>query len=149
MKKRLIILKILVIHGPNLNLLGIREPETYGNATLDTINSLLMRIGKELGLKVECYQSNHEGEIVETIQQSLGKYDGIIINPAAFTHYSIAIRDALLAVNIPTVEVHISNIYKREEFRHKSVISDICKGVISGLGIQGYELALRWFDFKK
>ena len=136
-------LNILVIHGPNLNMLGKREPEIYGEATLDEINSQLEALGKTLGFFVETFQSNHEGAIVDKIQEAASVQKGIIINPAAFTHTSIAIRDALLALDIPIIEIHISNIYKREPFRHKSLISDVVDAQIAGLGIKGYSIALR------
>lgn len=134
---------VLVIHGPNLNMLGKREPEVYGVTTLNEIDANLVASGKTLGLAVETFQSNHEGAIVEKIQKSLGSCHGLIINPAAYTHTSIAIRDALLLLDIPIIEVHLSNIYKREEFRHKSMISAVATGQIAGLGIQGYTLALQ------
>jgi 3-dehydroquinate dehydratase-2 len=134
--------KVLVIHGPNLNMLGKREPEVYGTATLKTINSSLDELGKKLGLLIETFQSNHEGAIVEKIQDAAGKQNGLIINPAALTHTSIAIRDALLLLDIPVIEVHLSNIYKREPFRHKSMISDVATAQITGLGTQGYTMAL-------
>lgn len=135
-------LKVLVIHGPNLNMLGKREPEIYGKRTLDEINAGLENLGKKLGLVVETFQSNHEGAIVEKIQEASATQKGIIINPAAYTHTSIAIRDALLAIDIPIIEIHISNIYKREPFRHKSLISDVATAQITGLGIKGYDVAL-------
>jgi len=131
--------KILVIHGPNLHLLGKREPNIYGSFTLPEINSQLKADAKEKGLAIEIAQSNSEGEIVEKITNT--KYDFLIINPAAYTHTSVAIRDAILGVNKPTIEVHISNIYKREQFRKKSFISDIVVGVITGLGKLSYLLA--------
>ncbi len=134
--------KILVIHGPNLNMLGKREPEIYGSETLFEINKKLVQKGKKLGLAVETFQSNHEGEIVEKIHEAFGEVSGLIINPAAFTHTSIAIRDAILILNIPVIEIHLSNIYKREPFRHKSMISDIATGQIAGLGVDGYFFAL-------
>ena len=134
---------ILVIHGPNLNLLGSRENRHYGKMTLDDINSDLVSAGRERDLLVDTFQSNHEGEIVEVIQKARsGKYRAIIINPAAFTHTSVAVRDALLAVDLPFFEVHISNIHAREKFRHKSLVSDIASGVIMGFGPAGYRLAL-------
>ncbi len=136
-------MKILVIHGPNLNLLGKREPEIYGKITLDEINSLLRREAETLGVQVESFQSNSEGEIVTKIQDATNKYDGIIINPAAYTHTSVAIRDVVSSTGIPTVEVHISNIYKREEFRQKSFISAVALGVVSGFGVHSYLLGLR------
>jgi 3-dehydroquinate dehydratase II len=135
--------KILVIHGPNLNMLGKREPEIYGNTTLDEINLDLDNLGKQLGIFVETFQSNHEGAIVDKIQEASATQKGLIINPAAFTHTSIAIRDALLALDIPIIEIHISNIYKREPFRHKSLISDVANAQITGLGIKGYSIALK------
>ena len=135
-------LKVLVIHGPNLNMLGKREPEIYGKRTLDEINAGLENLGKKLGLVVETFQSNHEGAIVDKIQEASTTQKGIIINPAAYTHTSIAIRDALLAIDIPIIEIHISNIYKREPFRHKSLISDVATAQITGLGIKGYDVAL-------
>jgi len=134
--------KILVIHGPNLNMLGKREPEIYGSKTLDDVDRELKAKGKELGASVENFQSNHEGEIVEKIQKAMGRYQGLIINPGAFTHTSVAIRDAVLLLDIPVVEVHLSNIYKREPFRHKSMLADVAVGQISGLGVLGYSLAL-------
>jgi 3-dehydroquinate dehydratase-2 len=137
------VFKVLVIHGPNLNLLGKREPEIYGRTTLEEINSMLRELASELGVYVELIQSNHEGEIVTKIQEAIGKFDGILINPAAYTHTSIAIRDAIISTNIPTVEVHISNIYGREEFRRRSFISDVAVGVVSGFGKESYLLGLR------
>jgi 3-dehydroquinate dehydratase-2 len=135
--------KVLVIHGPNLNMLGKREPVMYGETTLDEINSQLEALGKTLGIVVETFQSNHEGAIVDKIQEAAATQKGIIINPAAFTHTSIAIRDALLALDVPIIEIHISNIYKREPFRHKSLISDVVDAQITGLGIKGYGISLR------
>ncbi|MGB5750327.1 MAG: type II 3-dehydroquinate dehydratase [Desulfobacterales bacterium] len=135
--------KILVIHGPNLNMLGQREPDIYGHRTLVEIDTELKALGEDLGLQVETFQSNHEGAIVEKIQQIVGACDGILINPAAYTHTSIAIRDALSLLDIPVVEIHLSNIYKREHFRHKSLIADIVAARISGFGARGYVLALQ------
>lgn len=135
--------KILVIHGPNLNLLGRREPEVYGTMSLDTLNLDLLREAGEYGVEVEIFQSNHEGAIVDCIQQALGEADFIIINPAAFTHYSLAIRDALQAVKIPVIEVHLSNIYRREQFRRESLVAPVAVGQITGLGPLGYRLALK------
>ncbi|MBE9544369.1 MAG: type II 3-dehydroquinate dehydratase [Proteobacteria bacterium] len=135
--------KILVIHGPNLNMLGQREPEIYGDQSLDEINAQLLKLGEKLGMEIETYQSNHEGEIVDRIQLAVGSCDGILINPAAYTHTSIAIRDALSLMDIPVIEIHLSNIYKREPFRHKSLIADIAAARISGFGAQGYLLALQ------
>lgn len=137
--------KVLVLHGPNLNLLGLREPEHYGKDTLDDINERLAEQAKQAGLALETFQSNSEAELISKIQ-SLAKQDigFIIINPAAFTHTSVAMRDALAAVKIPFVEVHLSNIFAREAFRHHSYFSDIAVGVISGLGAQSYALALTY-----
>ena len=133
--------KIEIINGPNLNLLGKREPDIYGKTTLEDINKDLSSYAKKIGLDVSFFQSNIEGEIVNQIQRS-EKSDGIIINAAAFTHTSVAILDALKSLSIPKIEVHISNIYKREEFRHKSLISQTVNGVICGFGINSYKLAL-------
>ncbi len=135
-------LKILVIHGPNLNMLGMREPEIYGHQSLEEINEALRAQAKQLGLAVETFQSNHEGEMVDQIQQAHDTFDGIIINPAAYTHTSVAIRDALSMLTIPIVEIHLSNINKRESFRHTSLMADIATARISGFGAQGYQLAL-------
>ena len=135
-------MKILVINGPNLNLLGTREPEIYGAETLDDINSSLQGAAQKLAVSVQFFQSNSEGELVDAIQGAVGIFDGIIINPAAYTHTSIAIRDAIAAVAIPTVEVHLSNVYNREEFRHKSFIAPVALGQIAGFGSAGYKLAL-------
>lgn len=136
--------RILVINGPNLNLLGTREPEVYGAITLADINQRLKEQAVKLGVDVDCIQTNHEGVMVDTIQQSVGRYSCIIINPAAFSHYSIAVRDALSAISIPAVEVHMSNIHSREEFRHHSVISAVVKGQIVGFGTDSYFLALQY-----
>jgi 3-dehydroquinate dehydratase-2 len=136
-------MKILVIHGPNLNLLGKREPEIYGSTTIDEINTLLKKEAQRLGTEIEFSQSNSEGEIVDRIQSAMGNIDGIVINPAAYTHTSVAIRDAIASTGIPTIEVHISNIYKREDFRKLSYVSGVAVGVISGLGVNSYLLALR------
>jgi 3-dehydroquinate dehydratase II len=136
---------ILVIHGPNLNLLGVREPEHYGHTTLASINENLSSTAQTAGILLETYQSNAEADIVAKIQSyAIDKIDFIIINPAAFTHTSIAIRDAISAVSIPFVEVHLSNVFSRESFRHHSYFSDIAVGVISGLGADGYDAALRF-----
>jgi 3-dehydroquinate dehydratase II len=133
---------ILVIHGPNLNLLGMREPSLYGYTSLADINQAIEKRAIELGASVRFIQSSSEGEIVDGIHEARDWATGIVINPAAYTHYSIAIRDALLAVGRPTIEVHLSNIYAREPFRHTSVVSGVVKGVISGLGYYGYLYAL-------
>lgn len=134
---------ILVLHGPNLNLLGTREPDVYGSATLADINQRLAALAKEKGHHLQALQSNAEYELINRIHDARKEgVDFIIVNPAGLTHTSVALRDALLAVSIPFIEVHLSNIFSREEFRHRSYFSDIAKGVISGLGAQGYELAL-------
>lgn len=135
--------RILVLNGPNLNMLGIREPKTYGSQTLADIEAMCKAEGKRLKLTVECKQSNREGELCEWIQAAYGKVDGIVINPAGYSHTSVAIRDALSAVAIPTIEVHLSNIHAREEFRHFSYVSAVAVGVICGLGATGYRLALQ------
>ncbi|MCH2176552.1 MAG: type II 3-dehydroquinate dehydratase [Lentisphaeria bacterium] len=135
--------KILVLNGPNIQLLGIREASIYGNASLTTLEEKLRVVAADLGVEIEFLQSNHEGELLDKISDSYGQVDGIIINPAAFTHTSVALRDALAGVDIPTIEVHISNIHKREEFRHHSYTADVCIGQICGLGLDGYEWALR------
>jgi 3-dehydroquinate dehydratase-2 len=135
-------MKILIIHGPNLNLLGTREADVYGTMTLDEINASLEGLAKELGAEVDIKQSNHEGEIVDIIQNAKG-CAALVTTPAAYTHTSVAIRDAISAVDIPAVELHLSNIYKREEFRHKSLISPVAHGQISGFGPESYLLGLR------
>lgn len=135
--------RILVIHGPNLNLLGTREPEIYGRRTLAEIDRNLVDTGRQLGMAVETFQSNHEGALVDRIQQAMGTSSAVIINAAAYTHTSIAIRDALAAQAVPVVEVHLSNIYRREEFRRHSVLAAVTTGQIVGLGAAGYTLALQ------
>ena len=135
--------KILVLNGPNLNLLGVREPGIYGSTDLKEVNEKLLSIASENGVELETFQSNAEFEIINKIHSAMGKVDYIVINPAAFTHTSVAIRDALLGVKIPFFEVHISNVHAREEFRHHSYLSDIATGVICGFGTDGYEYALR------
>jgi 3-dehydroquinate dehydratase-2 len=135
--------KILVLHGPNLNLLGKRQPEIYGRLTLQQINAQIRALATELGLDVEVRQSNSEGELVTWIQEAPKKFSAIILNPAAYTHTSIALRDAISAVGIPTVEVHISNIHKREEFRKHSFVAEVAVGQIAGFGVQSYLLGLR------
>jgi len=137
-------LRMLVMHGPNLNLLGEREPEHYGQSALHTINEELVQLGDKLGLEVLSFQSNHEGELVERIHQAkTEKLDGIIINPAAYTHTSVALRDAFLACQVPFVELHLSNIYSREDFRQRSLLADCAVGVVGGFGSQSYLLAMR------
>ena len=136
-------MKILIIHGPNLNLLGKREPDQYGTLTLDQINEKILLQAQKENVAVKIMQANSEGEIISEIHRALGTFDGIIINPAAYTHTSVALRDALLAVALPTVEVHLSNIYQREDFRQKSMLSDVAIGVISGFREQSYLLGLK------
>ena len=136
---------ILVINGPNLNMLGVREPEVYGHITLSELEALIRAEASELGIGIAFFQGNGEGEIIDVIQAARGKYAGIIINPGAYAHYAYAIRDAIAAVEIPTVEVHLSNVHAREPFRHTSVTAPVCAGIISGLGAKGYLLALRYF----
>ncbi len=135
-------MQILVLHGPNLNLLGEREPEVYGRTTLAEIDTRLREIAAENGVSLESLQSNHEGALVDRIQAACGTYQGIVINPGGFTHTSVALRDALVASGLPIVEVHLSNIHAREPFRRTSLVSDIALGQITGLGPIGYELAL-------
>jgi len=136
-------LRILIIHGPNLNLLGTREPEHYGLQNLASINEELITAGDKLGCEIATFQSNHEGELVERIHQAAAEHmDGIVINPAAYTHTSVALRDALLGCHIPFVELHLSNIYRREEFRHHSMLADIATGIVAGFGPASYQLAL-------
>ena len=146
MPDKLPLKKILVIHGPNLNMLGKREPEIYGRKGLEEIDTELKALGEDLGLEVDTFQSNHEGVIVDEIQQAVGKYHGIVINPAAYTHSSIAIRDALAMLDVPIVEIHLSNINRRETFRHESMIADIVTARIAGFGSHGYLLALEGLD---
>lgn len=134
--------KILLLHGPNLNMTGIREQAVYGGETLEDINRELEEYAQRSGLDLEIFQSNHEGALIDKIHQAYGKKDGIVINPGAYTHYSYAIRDSVAAVSIPTIEVHLSNVYQREEFRHASVIAPVCRGQICGFGKLGYFAAL-------
>jgi 3-dehydroquinate dehydratase-2 len=142
-------LRILVIHGPNLNLLGTREPEVYGSTTLTDINDHLKTVADGLGVHLEAVQHNVEGELVNLIHGARGQFDAIIINPAAYTHTSVALRDALAGIAMPFVEVHISNVHQRETFRHHSYLSDIAIGVICGLGVYGYEAALHFLAQRK
>ncbi|MGW8169381.1 MAG: type II 3-dehydroquinate dehydratase [Sulfurovaceae bacterium] len=135
-------MKITVIQGPNLNMLGVREQGIYGNMKLENIHNQMEQIAKQNNIEIDFFQSNLEGEIVDRIQECLGDSDGIIINPAAYTHTSIAIRDAIAAVSIPTIEVHLSNIHQREEFRHTSLTAPVCAGQILGMGPYGYHLAM-------
>lgn len=143
-------MKILVINGVNLNMLGIREPEKYGSMTLKDLEKELYTYSFEIGIDIETFQSNLEGEIVEKIHKAKDNFDGIVINAGAYTHTSIAIRDAISAVNIPAIEVHITNIYKREEFRHHSYLAPVCLGQITGFGLNSYKLGLKALkDFLK
>lgn len=136
-------MKLLVINGPNLNMLGIREPEKYGTMTLSEIEKELYTYSFELGIAIETFQSNSEGEIIDKIQKAMGNFDGILINPGGYSHTSIAIRDAISSVNLPCVEVHLTNIHAREEFRHKSLIAPVCLGQITGFGKESYTLGLK------
>ena len=140
--------RILVLHGPNHNLLGTREPEIYGYTTLDDINTMIAARAAEAGIETAFYQSNHEGDLVDAIQQANHKFDFIIFNAAAFTHYSIAIRDAIAAIDVPVIEVHLSNIHQREEFRHTSVLAPVAMGQICGLGVESYLAALEAIIYK-
>ena len=137
-------MKILVINGPNINMLGIREPEIYGNQNYKTLLDDIEKWAEEMGCQVECFQSNHEGAIVDKIQEAYGNFDGIVINPAAYTHTSVAILDALKSVGLPAVEVHISNVTKREDFRQISYAGMACEEHIIGKGIEGYKLAIQY-----
>ena len=139
-------MKLIIINGPNLNLLGIREKKIYGNTSFESYFKILKK--KYSKIQLEYYQSNHEGELIEKIQETGFDYDGIIINAGGFTHTSIALRDAISSINSPAVEVHISNILSREEFRKKSYLSDVCDGIISGLGLIGYDFAINYFYSK-
>lgn len=136
-------MKILVLHGPNLNLLGTREPGIYGSLSLEDINSKLIELGKELGAEITCQQSNHEGALIDALQDARTWAEGVVFNPGGYTHTSIALRDAISAIGIPVIEVHLSNVYAREKFRHVSMISAVCKGKIVGLGWRSYTLGLK------
>lgn len=143
--KNTVVTKILILHGPNLNMLGLREPDIYGDVTLADINRNLCQVAENAGVELETFQSNAEAELVDRVQQALSDgTDFIIINPAAYTHTSVALRDALAAIKLPFIEIHLSNIFARESFRHKSYFSDLAVGVISGFGAKGYELALTY-----
>ncbi len=136
-------MKILILHGPNLNLLGTREPQVYGPMSLDDINAKLIGLGKELGAEIKCTQSNHEGALIDALQDARSWANGVVFNPGGYTHTSIALRDAISAIQIPVIEAHLSNVYAREEFRHVSMISAVCKGKVVGFGWRSYELGLR------
>ncbi len=136
-------MKVLILHGPNLNLTGTREPEIYGSMTLDEINSRLVEQGRKLGIEVTCQQSNHEGALIDALHEACTWADGVVFNPGGYSHTSIALRDAVAAIGIPVIEVHMSNIYAREEFRHQSIISAVCKGLIAGFGWKSYLLGLK------
>ena len=136
-------MKILILHGPNLNLLGTREPEVYGSMTLEDINNKLVGLGKELGAEIKCVQSNHEGALIDALHDAKMWANGVVFNPGGYTHTSVALRDAIVAIGIPVIEVHLSNVYAREEFRHKSLISAVCRGKILGLGWRSYTLGVR------
>ena len=136
-------MKILILHGPNLNLLGTREPEVYGSLTLEDINAKLISLGSELGADVICHQSNPAGALIDALHEARTWADGVVFNPGGYTHTSIALRDAISGIAIPVIEAHLSNVYAREEFRHVSMISAVCKGKVTGFGARSYELGLR------
>jgi 3-dehydroquinate dehydratase-2 len=135
--------KILVVHGPNLNLLGEREPDVYGTTSLESIDEMLMQEARELGLELQTFQSNHEGALIDAIQEARRWAAGLIINPGGLTHTSVALRDAIGASRLPAIEVHLSNIFAREEFRRRSITADACRGIVAGFGTEGYLMALR------
>jgi 3-dehydroquinate dehydratase-2 len=139
---------VLVLNGPNLNLLGLREPGVYGSTTMEDINYRMIELGKELGIEVRCFQSNHEGALIDALHDARNWAAGVVFNPGGYTHTSVALRDAISAIKIPVIEVHISNVHAREEFRHHSMISAVCAGTISGLGLQSYLLGLRGLSGK-
>ena len=136
-------MNILVLHGPNLNLLGTREPEIYGSMTLGDLNTKLIELGKEIGAELKCFQSNQEGDLINMLHDAKMWADGVVFNPGGYTHTSVALRDAISAIGLPVIEVHLSNVYAREEFRHVSMISGVCKGKITGFGWRSYTLGLR------
>ena len=136
-------MKVLILHGPNLNLLGERQPEVYGSLTLDEVNQRLVDLGRELGVEVRTLQSNHEGALIDALQEARTWAQGVVLNPGGYTHTSVALRDAISALAIPVIEVHLSNVYAREDFRHTSLISAVCKGKVVGLGWRSYEMGLR------
>ena len=142
-------MNILVLNGPNMNMLGIRQPEIYGRETYEDLKALIQAEADKLGVTVSFFQSNHEGAVIDAIHAADGVYDAIVMNPGAFTHYSYAILDALKAVDVPCIEVHISNVHQREEFRHRSVTAPACVGQICGLGLYGYEAAMSYFLLKE
>lgn len=136
-------MKILILHGPNLNLLGTREPEIYGSMTIENINEKMIALGKELNAEIKCAQSNHEGTLIDALHDARTWASGVVFNPGGYTHTSVALRDAISAIQIPVIEVHLSNVYAREEFRHVSFVSAVCKGKVTGFGWRSYELGLR------